>query len=102
MSKGLPKYPVPIVIIGRLARHLHVRGQGYGERLLLDAHDRAVEISSHGGAVAVVVDAKDAAAAAFYEGFGYQYVESGQKGVWPRRMFLSLEDIRNSNEATGE
>jgi predicted GNAT family N-acyltransferase len=99
VSKGLPpKYPVPVIIIGRLARHVRVRGQGYGERLLLDAHDRALEVSNHAGGVAIVVDAKDEAAAAFYAPFGYQYLESGMEGVWPRRMILTLADIRKANE----
>lgn len=99
VSKGLPpKYPVPVIIIGRLARHMCVRGQGYGERLLLDAHDRALEVSHHAGGVAIVVDAKDEAAAAFYAPFGYQYLEAGMEGVWPRRMILALADIRKANE----
>lgn len=99
VSKGLPpKYPVPVIIIGRLARHVCVRGQGYGERLLLDAHDRALEVSHHAGGVAIVVDAKDEAAAAFYALFGYQYLETGMEGVWPRRMILALADIRKANE----
>ncbi len=101
MSKGLPpRYPVPVIILGRLARHVRVRGQGYGERLLLDAHDRALEISEHAGGVAVVVDAKDEAAAVFYARFGYQALESAS-GAWPRRMLLALADIRKANEDAG-
>lgn len=75
-----------------------MRGLGYGERLLLDAHDRALEISEHAGGVAVVVDAKDAAAAAFYARFGYQELEGATEGHWPRRMILALADIRKANE----
>lgn len=81
---------------------MRVRGQGYGERLLLDAHDRALEISEHAGGVAVVVDAKDEAAAAFYTRFGYQALESLTEGLWPRRMLLALADIRKANEAADE
>jgi predicted GNAT family N-acyltransferase len=99
MSKGLPpRYPVPVIILGRLARHVCVRGQGYGERLLLDAHDRALEISQHAGGVAIVVDAKDEAAATFYARFGYQYLETSAEEHWPRRMLLTLSDIRKANE----
>ncbi|MFY0527739.1 GNAT family N-acetyltransferase [Archangium gephyra] len=104
LSKGLPpRYPVPLIILGRLARHVGVRGQGYGERLLLDAHERALEISEHAGGVAVVVDAKDEAAAMFYARFGYQQLELATEGNWPRRMLLALSDIRKANEeASGE
>jgi predicted GNAT family N-acyltransferase len=99
VSKGLPpRYPVPVIVIGRLARHVCVRGQGYGERLLLDAHERALEISNHAGGVAIVVDAKDAAAAVFYARFGYQYLQTVPEGVWPQRMILTLADIRQANE----
>ncbi|WPB82636.1 GNAT family N-acetyltransferase [Archangium violaceum] len=103
ISKGLPpRYPVPVIILGRLARHVRVRGQGYGERLLLDAHDRALEISEHAGGVAVVVDAKDEAAAVFYARFGYQALESLTEGLWPRRMLLALADIRKANEEAAD
>lgn len=65
--KKLPRYPVPIVLIGRLARDVRVRGQRIGERLLRDAHLRSLLVSDQAGAVAVVVDAKDAEAEAFYK-----------------------------------
>jgi hypothetical protein len=77
---------------------VRVRGLGYGERLLLDAHDRALEVSGHAGGVAIVVDAKDEGAAAFYARFGYQPLETGTEGVWPRRMILAMADIRRANE----
>lgn len=102
MARGLPRYPVPVIIIGRLARHVRVRGQGYGERLLLDAHDRALEISSHAGGVAIVVDAKDEAAAAFYAPFGYELLESRPEGGWPRRMILALADVQKAKELASE
>ncbi|HZH75060.1 MAG TPA: GNAT family N-acetyltransferase [Archangium sp.] len=102
MARGLPRYPVPVIIIGRLARHVRVRGQGYGERLLLDAHDRALEISSHAGGVAIVVDAKDEAAAAFYAPFGYEPLESRHEGGWPRRMILALADVQKAKELASE
>lgn len=100
LSKGLPHYPVPVAIIGRLARHLRVRGQGYGERLLLDAHERVLAISEQAGCFAIVVDAKDAAAAAFYKGFGYSPLESSnaESHVWPQRMVQSLKIIRAAHE----
>lgn len=96
LAKGLPPYPVPIAIIARLARHLRVRGQGYGERLLLDAQERALAISEQAGCLAVVVDAKDEAAAAFYKDFGYVPLLTAETGVqvWPRRMIQSLKRIR--------
>jgi hypothetical protein len=57
-----------------------------------------LEISEHAGGVAVVVDAKDEATAAFYARFGYQELETATERVWPRRMLLALADIRKANE----
>jgi ribosomal protein S18 acetylase RimI-like enzyme len=64
-AKKLPRYPtVPAVRMGRLAVDQPFKGQGLGAALLADALDRAArsEIAAH----ALVVDAKDEAAAAFY------------------------------------
>jgi predicted GNAT family N-acyltransferase len=100
LAKGLAHYPIPVTIIGRLARHLRVRGQGYGERLLLDAHERVLAISEQAGCFAIVVDAKDSAAAAFYKAFGYVPLEASSRETqaWPQRMIQSLNIIRAEHE----
>ncbi len=90
----LPRYPVPVVIVGRLAVDERVRRKGVGERLLLDAHDRALVISAQGGAVGVIVDAKDAAAVAFYGHYGYELVEESGTETSARRMFLPMQTLR--------
>ena len=66
LAKKLPRYPrLPATLLGRLATDLSARGIGLGRVLLVDAITRAVrsEIASF----ALVLDAKDEAAAAFYE-----------------------------------
>ena len=66
LAKRLPRYPrLPATLLGRLATDLAVRGLGLGRVLLVDAITRAVrsEIASF----ALVLDAKDEAAASFYE-----------------------------------
>lgn len=70
MAKKLPRYPtVPAVRMGRLAVDLAFKGQGLGGALLADALDRAA--SSEIAAYALIVDAKDEAAAAFYRHHGF-------------------------------
>ena len=70
--KKLPRYPlVPTTLLGRLAVSVAYRGRGFGERLLLDALFRSVAAADVVASVAVVVDAKDAAGAAFYENYGF-------------------------------
>jgi GNAT superfamily N-acetyltransferase len=66
LAKRLPRYPrLPATLLGRLATDLSARGVGLGRFLLVDAMVRAVrsEIASF----ALVVDARDDAAAGFYE-----------------------------------
>ncbi|OGB59780.1 MAG: GNAT family N-acetyltransferase [Burkholderiales bacterium RIFOXYD12_FULL_59_19] len=69
ISKKLPRYPtVPAVRMGRLAVAQDFKGQGLGSALLADALDRAIR--SEIAAYALVVDAKDASAVAFYRYHG--------------------------------
>lgn len=69
VGKKLPRYPsVPAVRMGRLAVDADFRGLGLGGALLADALDRAS--SEDIAAYALVVDAKDASAAAFYRHHG--------------------------------
>ncbi|MHB8226004.1 GNAT family N-acetyltransferase [Acidithiobacillus sp.] len=69
-AKKLPRYPtVPVVRMGRLAVDQAFKGQGLGGALLADALDRAIR--SEIAAYALMVDAKDGAAAAFYRHHGF-------------------------------
>jgi ribosomal protein S18 acetylase RimI-like enzyme len=63
----MPKYPIPAVRLARLACDNQCKGQGLGTRLLLAAAERAIEVSRNSGAVLLLIDAKDEAAANFYE-----------------------------------
>lgn len=70
IGKKLPRYPsAPTVRMGRLAVDQDFKGQGLGGALLADAMSRAV--SSEIAAYALVVDAKDDEAAAFYRHHGF-------------------------------
>lgn len=70
LAKKLPRYPsVPTVRMGRLAVDQTFKGQGLGAALLADALYRARH--SEIAAYALVVDAKDDIAAAFYRHHGF-------------------------------
>lgn len=69
--RRLPKYPVPVVHLGRLAVAQSERGRGLGGRLLHEALDLAVRASKSVGAFAIEVVAKQEAARAFYEKYGF-------------------------------
>ncbi len=64
---GLPKYPIPIARIGRLAVDSACQNKGFGRLLLLDALERIWEASQIIAAFGVVVDAKNQEAKSFYE-----------------------------------
>jgi GNAT superfamily N-acetyltransferase len=70
-SRKLPKHPVPVVLLARLAVDQSAQGRGLGEGLLLDALQRTLDLSSGLGVHAVEVDALDDAAAAFYRKYGF-------------------------------
>jgi GNAT superfamily N-acetyltransferase len=84
IGKKLPRYDaIPAALIGRLARDLRVRGRGVGELLLSDAVRRILAASRSLAVFAIVVDAKDGVASAFYEGFGFRPFP-----LRPQRLFL--------------
>lgn len=83
-AKRLPRYPaIPAVLLGRLAVALTHRGQQLGGALVADALHRASR--SEVMAYAMVVDAKDDSAAAFYAHLGFERL-----GDDPRRLIRSL------------
>lgn len=67
----LPRYPAPILRIGRLAVDARYQGKGIGQDLLAFALRLAVEFSQRVGLYAVVVDAKHDTAKAFYVKLGF-------------------------------
>ena len=86
LARRLPHYPVPAAVIGRLAVDHRNQGRGLGEILLLDATRRVVRASNAIGVYAIVVDAKNERARAFYERYGFRSFPSTS-----RRLFLPLQ-----------
>ena len=70
-SRKLPKHPVPVVLLARLAVDQCAQGKGLGEQLLLDAFQRSLDLSISLGVHAVEVVAINDAAAAFYGKYGF-------------------------------
>ena len=72
IARKLPKYPlVPATLLGRLAVSAKFRSLRLGEKLLMDALCRSFQGSRQLASAAVVVDAKDDAAATFYRKYGF-------------------------------
>ncbi|MFM9968107.1 MAG: GNAT family N-acetyltransferase [Burkholderiales bacterium] len=72
LAKKLPKYPVPVALLGRLAVATAYQGKGLGSILLADACRRVAQASSALAVVGISVDGKDEAALRFYRHFGFQ------------------------------
>jgi predicted GNAT family N-acyltransferase len=70
---------IPGYLIGRLAIDTSLRGQGYGEQLLLDALRKAVAASEIGGGRLIVVDAIDDEAQSFYEHYHFVPVKNRER-----------------------
>ncbi len=71
VPESMPRHPVPVALIGRLAVDKSARGQGLGEMLLVHALRSAQRASEVVGIYAVVVDAWDEAARKFYLKYGF-------------------------------
>ncbi len=87
--KKLPKYPaVPATLLGRLAADRGHRGRRLGECLLMDALARSLRTSAEIASYAVVVDAKNDEASAFYRRYGFVPLKD-----YPNRLFLPMKTI---------
>lgn len=70
--KKLPRHPVPSFRMGRLACRSDQQGRGLGKLLIGCAVDRCLKARQQVAAYALIVDAKDDKAAAFYMHFGFK------------------------------
>ncbi len=90
IAKTLPRR-IPIVLLGRLAVATSAQGQGIGAHLLVDALHRTVRVAVEVGISAILVDAKDESAVAFYQHFGFQTLPDSQhRLVLPIRTAMDL------------
>ena len=89
LTRKLPRYPqLPVTLLGRLAVDESARGQRLGEHLLLDALHRSLTHADEIAAMAVVVDAKDENAAAFYR--HYEFIPLQAQ---PRRLYVPMRVV---------
>jgi len=89
LAKKLPRYPqLPVSLLGRLAVDQAQKGKGLGEFLLMDALHRCLDAAAEIAAMAVIVDAKDEGAAAFYARYGFLPLQQQ-----PARLFLPMKIV---------
>src|SRR5947207_4874978 len=71
VARKLPRHPVPVILLARLAVDRSAQGQGLGSALLVDALERSLDLADRLGVHAVEVDAIDEQAEAFYRRSGF-------------------------------
>ena len=87
----LPRFPIPGVLLARLAVHARVQGQGLGRYLFEEALGLTLELAISGPVAfrLFVTDAIDDAAVRFYERFGLCRLSH----ALPARMVLDIKPL---------
>ena len=90
-AKRLPHYPVPAALLGRLAVDEGMQGKGLGAFLLMDALHRVLLASQTLAVHAMIVEARDEAAAAFYRKYGFiPFADNEQQLLLPMTTLRQL------------
>ncbi|MFC5299906.1 GNAT family N-acetyltransferase [Azospira restricta] len=89
ISKGMGQYPVPVVILARLAVSTPDQGRGVGFGMLQDAIRRTLLIAEQAGIRAMLTHPINEEASSFYTRFGF--IASPLR---ERQLLLLLKDAR--------
>lgn len=89
IGKGMGQYPLPVVILARLAVSRHHQGSGIGFGLLQDAIRRTLLIAEQAGIRAMLTHPIDEKAAYFYTRFGFI-----RSPLREQQLLLLLKDAR--------
>lgn len=92
--KGMPQYPIPVVLLARLAVDRSVAGRGLGAWLLRDAMIRTLMAAETIGVRAMIVHAVDQDAAAFYCRHGLE-----RSPTDPLHLMILIKDIAAAVDA---
>lgn len=89
VSQGLGRYPIPVLVITRLAVDKSYQKRGVGKSLLKHSLLKAVAASEVAGLRAVVVHAKDDQAKEFYKKYGFE-----ASPFDAMHLFLLMKDLQ--------
>lgn len=95
MRRNMPT-PIPVILIGRLAVDRRSGGSGLGASLLQDAVVKSIEAARIIGARAIIVDALNDSAAAFYRKFGFEPMPATEQS-----LFLLVKDAEATVNSHG-
>lgn len=87
-AKGLPRVPVPAVLLGRLGVAVEYQGRGIARLLLAAAREIAFASMQGTGGIGMAVDAADEDVVVFYQRYGFRRVTDGSL-----RLFLPIASL---------
>lgn len=93
VTKGLGRYPVPVVILTRLGVDVTEQGKGLGSALVRDALLQVASFAEYVGVRAFLIHAETGSAAAFYERINPAFERSPTD---PMHLILLLKDLRRA------
>jgi len=88
VKEDQPRYPIPVILLARLAVDLQYQGKGVGKGLLKDALLRALMVADIAGCRAFLVHAKDDQARKWYQQFGLEPSPTD-----PLHLMIPLKDL---------
>ena len=91
IAKGVGRYPIPVMLLARLAVDRRHAGSGIGKGLLKDAILRSTQAAEIAGIRAILVHAKDERARKFYEQFDFE-----PSPLDPLQLLLLMKDARKA------
>jgi GNAT superfamily N-acetyltransferase len=97
LPDALPRHAAGGFLLARLATDKDLQGRGLGGQLLLAAGKRCLRVADESGGIMMVIDAKNARAAEWYEGYGALRLEDT-----PLTLVLSLKTVRAILDEVGK
>lgn len=89
LRKGMGRFPIPVVILARMAVGEIDQGKGIGRGMLQDAIRRTLLIADQAGIRALLTHPIDKEAAAFYLRFGFE-----SSPIRENQLVLLLKDVK--------
>jgi GNAT superfamily N-acetyltransferase len=92
-ARGMPRHPIPAMLLARLAVDESAQGEGAGAMLLADAMQRTLLVAEETGIRLLLVHAVNEDARSFYLHYGFEASPSD-----PMNLQLVIKDIRATIE----
>ena len=92
IAKGMPRYPVPVIILTRFGVDRSEQGRGLGRALLKDVILRVASASEVLGARALLIHCQDEDARTFY----LHLAEFEPASSDPLHLYLLMSDLRRT------